>query len=174
MRYCLMLLFALFIVSNLDAQQISYRIYVPNGAYGGLEKLAEEIDSTHYYTHREIRYRAEPENGWSDFYERIRKLSYPEKAKIKKQQASMVVFYKVNEKGIVDSVYVERYSTQGKWSKCSSCEALIMDLIEDSKWKPGRIGDVSVKTIDFLTVHFEIHDPNAEKEDSDFNPFNPY
>ncbi len=169
MRFIL-IVFTFLFIGAVSAQDVRYSISVPNGGRMGYEKLPDSIDTSHYYTHREIRYLAEPADGWSSFYDRLKTLEYPQQAKNKKLQSGITVGYQVNELGILDSVYILRVDIGGKWKKCLICEELILDFFRNFNWKAGTLLEESVKTVDYVNIEFRIYDPNANKE-SNSGPF---
>ncbi|MEX2485693.1 MAG: hypothetical protein WED10_14065 [Brumimicrobium sp.] len=150
---------ALFMAENLAAQEIEYSINFPPIASMWVEHLPDSIDTNHYYSHLEVVDLPEPANGWAEFYDNIDTLEYPQEAKEQKLQSAMEVVYKIDEKGFVDTVYIKSVESYGHWEKCPSCEALILDVYKNTKWSPGKIGDVPVKTVDFTFVEFTIRDP---------------
>lgn len=169
MRFILSV-FVFLIVNVTSAQDVTYSISVPNGGRMGYEKLPDSIDTSHYYTHREIRYLAEPADGWPSFYDKMKTLEYPLQAKSKKLQSRITVGYRVNELGILDSVYVLRVDIERKWKKCLTCEEVILDFFRDINWKAGTLLGEPVKTVDYVNIEFRIYDPNAKKE-SNSGPF---
>ena len=162
MKFVLHLLMLL-IAENILAQEITYSIHFPPGGRLGVTDLPESIDTNHFYTYREIKDLAEPTNGWTAFYSNIDTLEYPQEAIEKKLQSSMTVVYKIDENGLVDSVFIESVQNYGNWTKCVACEAQILTYFKESKWSPGRINEIAVKTIDYTYVEFIIQDPNSEK-----------
>jgi hypothetical protein len=168
MKFVLYIL-ALFLAENTLSQEIEYYIHFPPGGRLGVKELPTSIDTSHFYTYREIRDLAEPADGWETFYRNIDTLDYPKDAKAKKLESSMIVAYRIDENGLVDSVYVSSVRNNDRWSKCASCEALIIDYFKNTKWTPGRIGEVAVKSIDSADLQFIIRDPNSKKVHSPFD-----
>lgn len=167
MKLVLYILF-LFLAENLMAQDLKYAIRFPPGGRLGVTDLPDSIDTKHFYTHREIKDLAEPASGWTMFYKKVDSLDYPQKAKEQKLQSSMTVEFRINETGLVDSVFIKSFQNKGRWTKCEACETLIIDYFKNAKWIPGRIGDVAVKTVDYAYVEFRIFDPNSKE------PFSPF
>lgn len=161
--------FILLLFGNVHAQDLRYSISVPPGARGAVQHVPDFIDTSHYYSYREIRDLPQPTDGWEAFYNVMDTLVYPKEAKERKLQSSMTVAFQINESGVVDSVFISSVENYGKWKKCAVCENLIIDYIKNTRWSAGKIGDTPVKTIDFLMVDFTIYDPkNPEKT---ANPF---
>lgn len=169
-KYILSIL-ALVIFEYSSAQDIKYITNAPPGARLGVgdQGLPESIDTAHYYSHREIKKLAEPIDGWTNFYKGLDSLTYPQEAKEGKLESSMTVVFRVNENGVLDTVFIESVEEYGRWQKCASCEALIIDYFKNTEWSAGKIRDTPVKTTDYTFILFRIYDPNSE-EPSD-NPF---
>ncbi len=165
----ILIVFTFLFVGVVSAQDVTYSISVPNGSRMGYEKLPDSIDTSHYYTHREIRYLAEPADGWPSFYDRMKTLEYPEQAKKKKLQSRITVGYQVNDFGVLDSVYILRVDIGGSWKKCLVCEEFALNFFRDLKWKVGNLRGVPIKTIDYLELEFRVYEPNAKKESSPFD-----
>jgi hypothetical protein len=163
MKYILYIV-TLLIVQNLKAQELKYYIDFPPGTKPGRGATEEpdSIDTNYFYTYTEIKKIAEPVIGWTKFYNNIDTLDYPQEAKKQKLQTRMTVVYKVDEKGLVDTVYIKSVESHGRWVKCQPCEALIIDYFKNSKWTPGRIGETFVKTFDSAFVEFSIYDPKGK------------
>lgn len=157
-------------MQNVTAQGISYSIHFPPGGREGIgtKALPITIDTTHYYTIIEIRDLAKPANGWSEFYKGVDTLVYPKKAKDQKLQTSLTVEYRIDATGVVDSVFIRYRETKGRWTKCLDCEKLILDYFSNTKWVPGKIEEVPVKTVDYSHVEFTIYDPNSKQQQSHF------
>jgi hypothetical protein len=164
MKYLLYIV-ALLIVQNLTAQDLKYYIDFPSGTKPGrgATKEPDSIDPNYFYTYTEIKKIAEPAIGWTEFYNNLDTLDYPQEAKEQKLQTRMTVVYKIDEKGFVDTVYIESVESHGRWVKCPPCEVLIIDYFKNSKWSPGRSGETFVKTFDSAYIEFSIYDPKAKK-----------
>jgi hypothetical protein len=67
-----------------------------------------------------------------------------------------------------DSVFIRHREVGGRWANCVDCEKLILDYFRNTKWIPGKIGEVPVKTTDDSHVEFTIYDPNSKKAQSPF------
>lgn len=160
----------LFLLQNLSAQDTRYSIHFPPGGREGIgsKALPSPIDTTHYYTVREIRDLAKPANGWSEFYKGVETLAYPKKAKDQKLQTSLTVEYRIDATGVVDSVFIRYRAAKGRWTKCLDCEKLILDYFRNTRWIPGKIEEVAVKTVDYSYVEFTIYDPNSKQAQSPF------
>lgn len=158
----------------LSAQDIRYSISVPNGVRGAAKELPDSIDSNHYYSYQEIRKHAEPTAGWDAFYHEMDSLNYPDEAKKLKIQSSMTVAYKINEFGGVDSVYIHDVDSYGRWKECHSCEMLMIEFLKNTEWTPGKVGEIPVKSIDYLYVRFSIYDPNSKRSDARFENDDPF
>jgi len=141
----------LLLLTSLKAQDIRYSIHFPSGSREGIgsKSLPNPIDTSNYYSYREIRDLAKPANGWTDFYEGVDKLVYPKTAKIKKLQTSLTIEYRIDANGLVDSVFIRHREAGGRWTKCVDCEKLILDYFRNTKWIPGKIEEVPVKTTDY-------------------------
>ncbi len=166
--------FILFILSilmcgSVFAQDIKYSIGVPSGVRGSAQHLPTSIDTNHYYSDREIRELAQPKDGWTSFYRGMDSLTYPQEAKKRKLQSAMKVTFKVNEYGVLDTVYIHSLESYSISQKCTSCEALIVDYFKNTTWTAGKVRDTAVKTIDFMLIEFKIYDPNGSVPT--MNPF---
>ena len=159
----LLIAIAFLIVDAALAQEISYSISCPPGADMGNDNLPDSIDTSHYYSRREIRYVAEPLDGWSAFYDKMKLLQYPQKAKDEKLQSRITVGFQVNEQGIPDSVYIRYVDIGREWKKCDVCEELIIDYFRNTTWKAGTLRGLPLKTLNKSYVEFSIYDPKAKK-----------
>lgn len=167
MRFILFMLLLL-MIQCVNAQNISYSISVPNGGRAGVTQLPTQVDTNHYYSYREINNLAKPNIGWSSYYQAMGELSYPETAKNQKIQCSLIIGFKIDEKGEVVSVTIGSFQEDGKWGKCADCETLIIDFFKNIQWIPGHLHHKNVKTINYEEVQFTIYDPDSKEV---FNPF---
>ena len=164
MRFTICLLI-LFISQNFIAQEVQYSIGAPPGArWGGNKVPQNSVDNNRFYKYNELDFLAKPVVGWEQFYYGLKALDYPQKAKAQKLQTSLTIEYRIDEHGVIDSVYVRSFN----WSKCVDCEKLVLDYFKNAQWLPGKIRDIPVKTIDEAYIEFTIYDPNSKKKE---NPF---
>lgn len=158
-------LFILFFTQNLISQDVKYSISAPPGARSGGNKVpTNSIDQNRFYKYNELDFLAKPVDGWEQFYDGLNALDYPQTAKARKLQTSLTIEFRIDEHGSVDSVYVRSFDR----SKCVDCEKLVLDYFKNVKWLPGKIRDISVKTIDEAYIEFTIYDPNSKKKESPF------
>ncbi len=163
-------IFFLLLLQSAAAQDVKYSIHFPSGSRQGIgsKSLPNPIDTSIYYSYREIRDLAKPANGWTDFYAGVDKLVYPKTAKIKKLQTSLIIEYRIDANGFVDSVFIRHREVGGRWANCVDCEKLILDYFRNTKWIPRKIEEVPVKTTDDSHVEFTIYDPNSKQPQSHF------
>lgn len=156
-KYILSIL-ALIILEYSTAQDVKYFIdVIPQVALAVSDQdLPESIDTTHYYSYNEIKEHSKPLDGWTNFYKNLDSLKYPKDAKEGKIQSLMTVGYQVNERGVLDSVFIESFEKKGDWQKCASCEDLIIDYFKDIRWNAGKIRGTPVKTTDYILIEFTI------------------
>lgn len=62
----------------------------------------------------------------------------------------------------------QKKENSDRYKKCESCETLILQYFNETKWLPGKVGEVNVKSTDYMMVNFTIRDPNDKKEYSPF------
>lgn len=141
------------------AQNKTYSIQSPPVALDSPLPFPNSIDTTRYYSYREIGKAVQPVDGWAAFYKGMYSLPYPKEAKEKNQQCSITVDLRLNERGDLDSIYLKYYANYGPWKKCPSCEELIFDYIKSFKWQAGEIHGVPVKSEELIFVEFRIDDP---------------
>lgn len=140
------------------AQDVKYFIdVIPQVALSvSDEDLPESIDTAHYYSYSEINEHSKPLDGWTSFYKNLDSLKYPKDAKEGKIQSLMTVGYQVNEKGVLDSVFIESFEKKGDLQQCASCEDLLIDHFKNTEWTPGKIRGTPVKTTDYILIEFRI------------------
>ena len=152
-----------------SAQNISYSIAVPNSGRAGVTELPTTIDTSHFYSYREINHLAKPTLGWNSYYQLMGELEYPEHAKNRKIQSSIIVGFKVDKNGEIIRVFIESFRESSKWKKCEACETLIIDFFMGIEWLPGQINNENVKTINYEEVSFTIYDPKSNRNNSPFH-----
>lgn len=127
------------------------------------ETLPSSIDTTHYYTSKEIRDLPEPAAGWDAFYNGIDTLEYPAEAKKRRLQSLLTVAYRIDEKGTADSVYIQSFTKSGKWKRCVPCETQIIHYFSQTQWKPGAVRGTAVKSEGDLLIKYSIYDPTIKE-----------
>lgn len=158
-------LFILITSQYLIAQEVQYSISAPSTArWGGNKVPQNSVDKNRFYKYNELDFLAKPADGWKQFYDGLNALDYPQTAKARKLQTSLTIEFRIDEYGVVDSVYVRSFNR----SKCADCEKLVLDYFKNTQWLPGKIRDIPVKIIDEAYIEFTIYDPNSKKKE---NPF---
>lgn len=165
MKFIFLIVF-LIVTQNILSQEIQYSIHFPSGNKMSVSDYSDSSETHHFYSFDETKNLAEPEIGWSAFYENLKASEYPQNAKKNKLQSSMFVIYKIDENGQVIDVLIRK--DQNKKNNCEDCEKLITNFIKSTKWIPGKIGETAVKTIDAFVVQFRIYDPNSKIPKSPF------